>query len=102
VVIFAFGVTYFWPTMLGFVAENIPQSGALGLSLMGGAGMFAVTLFQPLLGHWYDSNMEITADEVAAGAATLQYVAVLPAILLVLFGILYYQQKKKSAAAIPS
>lgn len=102
VVIFALGVTYFWPTMLGFVAENIPQSGALGLSLMGGAGMFAVTLFQPLLGHWYDLNMELTGNEVAAGAATLEYVAVLPAILLVLFGILYYQQKKKNTTALPA
>lgn len=42
-VVFALGVCYFWPTMLGFVSENIPQSGALGLSLMGGVGM---------LGNW--------------------------------------------------
>lgn len=96
VVIFALGVTYFWPTMLGFVAENIPQSGALGLSLMGGSGMFAVTIFQPLLGHWYDSNLTVTGNEVDAGAATLQYVAVMPAILLVLFGGLFYMQRKKA------
>jgi hypothetical protein len=99
VVIFALGVTYFWPTMLGFVAENIPQSGALGLSLMGGAGMFAVTLFQPLLGHWYDGQLAVTGDEVAAGAATLMNVALLPALLLVLFGGLFWHQKKSLAVA---
>jgi len=42
-VVFAIGVCYFWPTMLGFVSENIPNSGALGLSLLGGVGM---------LGNW--------------------------------------------------
>ncbi len=42
-VVFAIGVCYFWPTMLGFVSENIPKSGALGLSLIGGIGM---------LGNW--------------------------------------------------
>ena len=29
--VFAVGVCFFWPTMLGFVAENYPNSGALGL-----------------------------------------------------------------------
>ena len=29
--VFALGVCYFWPTMLGFVSERIPRSGALGL-----------------------------------------------------------------------
>ncbi|MFN0213026.1 MAG: MFS transporter [Saprospiraceae bacterium] len=42
-VVFALGVCFFWPTMLGFVSENIPKSGALGLSLIGGVGM---------LGNW--------------------------------------------------
>ena len=36
--VFAVGICYFWPTMIGFVSENIPESGALGLSLMGGMG----------------------------------------------------------------
>ncbi|RYZ24290.1 MAG: MFS transporter, partial [Chitinophagaceae bacterium] len=40
--IFGIGVCYFWPTMIGFVSENLPKTGAVGLNLMGGAGMFAV------------------------------------------------------------
>src|SRR6201986_258947 len=44
-IIFGMGVCFFWPTMLGFVNTNLPQTGALGLNLMGGAGMFAVSVF---------------------------------------------------------
>ena len=42
--VFAVGVCYFWPTMLGFVSERVPRSGALGLGLMGAAGMAVVGL----------------------------------------------------------
>ncbi|MFQ5807862.1 MAG: sugar MFS transporter, partial [Phycisphaerae bacterium] len=37
--VFAVGVCYFWPTMLGVTSERVPKSGALGLALMGGMGM---------------------------------------------------------------
>ena len=42
--VFAFGVCYFWPTMLGVVSERVPKSGALGLGLMGTVGMAVVGL----------------------------------------------------------
>ena len=42
--VFAVGVCYLWPTMLGFVSERVPRSGALGLGLMGTVGMAAVGL----------------------------------------------------------
>jgi fucose permease len=42
--VFALGVAYFWPTMLGFVSERIPKTGALGLGLMGAVGMAVVGL----------------------------------------------------------
>jgi fucose permease len=47
-IVFGMGVCYFWPTMLGFVAENLPETGAVGLNLMGGAGMFAVSVYMIL------------------------------------------------------
>ena len=53
-IIFGIGVCYFWPTMIGFVAEVIPKSGALGLNLMGGAGMFAVSIYTIFMGGFYD------------------------------------------------
>ena len=40
--VFYAGICFFWPTMLGFVSERIPNSGAMGLCLMGGAGMLVV------------------------------------------------------------
>lgn len=55
--VFAAGVCYFWPTMLGFVAERMPKTGALGLSIMGGAGMLAVSFVLPLMGNTYDTNI---------------------------------------------
>lgn len=42
--VFAVGVCYFWPTMLGLVSERVPRSGALGLGLMGTVGMAVVGL----------------------------------------------------------
>ena len=42
--VFALGVCYFWPTMLGVVSERVPKSGALGLGLMGTVGMATVGL----------------------------------------------------------
>ena len=39
--VFALGVCYFWPTMLGVVSERVPKGGAFALALMGGMGMLA-------------------------------------------------------------
>ncbi|RMF04399.1 MAG: MFS transporter, partial [Bacteroidetes bacterium] len=43
-ILFAIGICYFWPTMIGFTGEYIPQTGALGMSLIGGAGMFSMSI----------------------------------------------------------
>lgn len=102
-VVFALGVTYFWPTMLGVASEHIPESGALGLSLLGGAGMLAVTVFQPLLGYWYDASLAMTGSDVIAGSETLRRVAILPALLIGLFGVLtlILRSKTSSEARFP-
>ncbi len=42
--VFAVGICYIWPTMLGVVSERVPRSGALGLGLMGTVGMATVGL----------------------------------------------------------
>lgn len=49
--VFAVGVCYFWPTMLGVVADRVPKGGELALALMGAAGNLAVGLATiPLMG----------------------------------------------------
>ncbi|GAC1448418.1 MAG: MFS transporter [Isosphaeraceae bacterium] len=40
--LYGFGKTFFWPTMLGVVAEQFPKGGALTLNTTGGVGMLAV------------------------------------------------------------
>tara|TARA_B110000902_G_scaffold50765_1_gene58372 strand:- start:19 stop:1278 length:1260 start_codon:yes stop_codon:yes gene_type:complete len=104
-ILFAIGVMYFWPTMVGFVAENIPESGALGMSMIGGAGMFALSLWNPVIGSWIDSAREkataaaITGvdPELVAGQSVLSNLALFPATLIIAFTFLYiYMSKKKT------
>ncbi|MCF3107941.1 MFS transporter [Niabella sp. CC-SYL272] len=68
--IFGAGVCYFWPTMLGFVSEYLPKTGAIGLNLMGGAGMFAVSIYMMLMGGVYD---RLIAEKLPAGADLKAY-----------------------------
>jgi len=63
-IVFALGVCYFWPTMIGFTGEYMPKTGALGMSLMGGIGMFAVSIWNPIIGGWIDASR---AEAVANG-----------------------------------
>ncbi len=66
--IFALGICYFWPTMLGVVSERVPKGGALALALMGGVGMLAVGLVTtPLMGKITDSYLheELERDEAS-------------------------------------
>jgi len=102
-ILFAIGVMYFWPTMLGFVSEYLPSTGALGLGVMGAAGMFATGIWQPIIGGWLDAEkqnalkegLSTDAAELVAGQATLDNLAIFPAILIVAFGILYFYVRKK-------
>lgn len=86
--VFAVGVTFFWPTMLGFVAEYLPETGALGLSIMGGAGMLSVAVVLPVMGNMMDNASAIEA---------LRTMSILPAILIVAFiGLYVYMKKRKT------
>ncbi len=106
-IIFAMGVCYFWPNMIGFVAEKIPLSGAIGMSIVGAFGMFSTSIFQPIIGGWIDEagakaasmGLEGDALELAAGQATLQTMITFPVILIVLFTILLLWVRKIKAAA---
>ena len=101
-ILFAFGVCYFWPTMIGFVSEYMPSTGALGMSVAGGMGMFATGIWNPIIGSWIDTNTQIALDggltqdlaEIAAGKATLGNMTYFPLILIVFFGILFIYRNK--------
>ena len=108
-VVFGMGVCYFWPTMLGFVSENLPETGAVGMNLMGGAGMFAVSVYTWIMGGYYDRLVAshlpagVTASDEAvneakklAGPEVLNATLVIPIILIAAFIFLFvYMRNKK-------
>ncbi len=139
-IVFALGIAYFWPNMIGLVATKVPKSGALGMSVIGAVGMFANTIFQPIIGRWIDKDVDekanallgvsgevfnegkkvfdtgentenaanllnTSADNIQAsidnvilesGQQTLETMTLFPAILIVLFTILYFWLKNKN------
>ena len=107
-VFFALGVAYFWPNMIGFIADKIPKSGALGMSIIGAVGMFSTSIFQPIIGRWIDQDrsaiaaMGLTGDELdlVAGQATLGKMTILPSILIALFIILLFWVKKMKESGV--
>jgi MFS family permease len=121
--IFALGVCFFWPTMLGTVNERFPNTGALGLAIMGGAGMLSGGFIVPYVGRFYDNGITArlapgeTTDaltlapagsdlahhwaslQASAGLEALGKVAILPCILAVVFlGLLLLWKKPKAHA----
>ncbi|MEP3654863.1 MAG: MFS transporter [Litorimonas sp.] len=100
-IVFAIGVCYFWPTMIGFVAEYLPKTGALGMSIVGGAGMLGLSMWTPVIGRWIDSatlkaqeaGLDGTAVTLAAGQDTLGKILIFPIVLTVAFGILFAVRK---------
>ncbi|HBC77932.1 MAG TPA: MFS transporter [Bacteroidales bacterium] len=118
--IFALGIAFFWPTMLGFVSENIPESGALGLAIMGGIGFLGGAIAQPVLGAIFDaqtaaaipagqaiealkSAIEGTGEaaawaaaQLSGGAHTLRFVSVVPAFLIICFTFLHLRKRKSN------
>ncbi len=87
--VFAIGVCYFWPTMIGVASEYIPKSGALGMSILGGAGFVATSMILPIMGK----SIETSGPEI-----TLRNMAVLPAILIVAFIVLIFIVRNKKVA----
>ena len=109
-ILFAIGVMYFWPTMIGFVGEYLPNTGALGMSLIGGMGMFATGIWRPVIGSWLDGarddalaiGLAADAAELAAGQATLDNLALFPLALIFLFTVLIVVMKKQGIKPVTS
>jgi len=118
--IFALGIAFFWPTMLGFVSENIPESGALGLAIMGGIGFLGGAIAQPVLGAILDAQTAASVPagqaievlksaaegtqeaaawaeaQLSGGSRTLRFVALVPAFLIISFSFLHFSRKKSA------
>jgi hypothetical protein len=106
------GVCYMWPTMLGAASERFPRGGALLMGLMGTAGTLSVQFVLPIMGHIYDrKKIEVAGGEAAfnalqpgpeldrvlgiAAQTSFRAVAMLPAILLVVFGGIWLYDRSR-------
>ncbi len=119
-IVFGMGVCFFWPTMLGFVAEYLPKTGAVGLNFMGGAGMFAVSVYMMFMGKFYDEKViaklpanssladynaaapgsemgkALAQAKVTAGPEIINATLIIPIVLIVAFAGLYFYMRGKS------
>ena len=84
--VFAIGICYFWPTMLGVTAERFPAGGALVLGIMGAAGNLSVAIALPIMGRIYDTE---------SPQAALRSVVILPLCLIVFFTAIWISDRKK-------
>jgi fucose permease len=106
------GVCYMWPTMLAAASERFPKGGALLMGLMGTAGTLSIQFVLPAMGRIFDTKkVEVAGGAeafkalpqgaeldrvlgIAAQASFLQ-VAILPAVLLIVFaGIWLYDRAR--------
>lgn len=69
--LYAFGKTFFWPTMLGVTAEQCPKGGAVTLNAISGIGMIAVgVLGFPFIGFLQASTESAVLAETSESTAT--------------------------------
>jgi MFS family permease len=104
------GVCYMYPTMLASVSERYPRGGAFFLGLMGFAGGLAVQFVLPWMGAIFDrakldaaGGVErlaaLRGEELAevmriASVESFQAVAIVPLVLLPVFGIVWWRDRR--------
>jgi len=118
--VWGIGVCFFWPTMLGVTSEQFPKGGALLLGLMGTAGNLAIFFVMPVMGGIWDhytqaalpagESLRTLVDRAAsdpavaerlenaraAGAAMpFRWAAILPVVLLVVFGAVWLRDRAR-------
>jgi fucose permease len=105
------GVCYMWPTMLGAASERFPRGGALLMGLMGTGGTLSIYFVLPQMGKIFDrAKIEAADGEEAfkalppdklndvliyASQHSFRMVAILPAILLIVFGAIWLYDRAR-------
>ena len=103
--IWGVGVCYFYPTMLGTVAERYPAGGALFLGIMGFAGGMATQFILPIMGQIFDEAKLSAAGGVeafsrlegaelaevmrVASIESFQFIAIIPVLLVPIFLVIW-------------
>lgn len=109
--VWGMGVCYFWPTMLSVVSERYPKGGALFLGLTGFAAGLSIQFVLPQMGAIFDSAKIEAAGGVArlstlggeeldavlryASVESFQAVAILPLLLLPVFGLVWWRDRRQ-------
>jgi MFS family permease len=105
------GVCYMWPTMLASASERFPRGGALVMGLMGTGGTLSIYFVLPQMGRIFDSakiraaggaanfsaatGSQLNADLVYASQYSFRVAAILPALLLIVFGAIWLRDRAR-------
>jgi MFS family permease len=89
--LFAAGIAFWWPTMLGITSERFPRGGALLLAIIGASGSFSTAIAGPIMG-WI--------SETYGTDRVLAYWALLPCIVAVVFGAVYLFDRTRGGYAV--
>ena len=84
--LFAAGIAFWWPTMLGITSERFPRGGALLLAIIGATGAFSTAIAGPVMG-WI--NERYGADRV------LSIWAALPVGLTIIFTAMWLSDRMR-------
>jgi len=87
----AVGTAFWWPSMLGITSERFPRGGALLLAIIGASGAVATALAGPVMG-WI--------NDTYGASAVLPMWAILPAVLTVIFLLIYLADRAKGGYRI--
>jgi fucose permease len=106
------GVCFLWPTMLANVAERYPRGGELFIGLMGVAGALSIHFVLPQLGAIFDAaKVELAGGDAAfallsgpeleavlrqAASTSFRALAWLPAVLVVVFGVIGLRERARA------
>jgi MFS family permease len=100
--VYGLGKTFFWPTMLGVVAERFPKGGALTLNITGGLGMIAAGVIGAgILGFIQDKSIDANVLAYDKANNTALHNAYVTESKTSLFGDYQALDQEKLAAANP-
>ena len=89
--LFAAGIAFWWPTMLGITSERFPRGGALLLAIVGASGSFSTAIAGPIMG-WI--------SETYGTDRVLTYWAVLPCVVVAVFAVIYVFDRTRGGYAV--
>jgi hypothetical protein len=112
--LWAIGVCFMWPTMLAAVSRRYPRGGSWAIGIVGVAGALAIYFVLPQIGKIYDqAKLEAAGGDAAfaalqpgpalarvlayAAEQSFQAIAIVPAVLFVIFGLLWLVERRKKS-----